>query len=91
MTTEEPVKFKHTPGPWEAVDDWDDECISVRCEAGTICEITYYKPRAHENAKLISIATELYDLAQAVLTLEKGEYSKEIVFEMARVILNKLK
>ena len=49
------------------------------------------KPAANYIVKAVNNYGTLVDLAQAVLTLEKGEYSKEIVFEMARVILNKLK
>ena len=74
---------KHTPGPWEVLDD--ECCTSVVIEYGDICDIVQDdRPEAENlaNARLIAAATEMLEaleMAQFIIDLGKCTESQDAI------------
>lgn len=57
---------KHTPGPWELCDNYDEVIICRKKESagtyiGVVCEMTIYDKQDRANAHLIASAPELLE------------------------------
>jgi hypothetical protein len=57
----------HTPGPWTAAIDEDNDCLVVSSETNSICTIDSYKECANDNAVLIAAAPHLLDACNEAL------------------------
>jgi hypothetical protein len=72
------MSAKHTPGPWEVVEDDFDEALHITCEARAgmipICKVDvgYDGPiedEQHANASLITAAPDLLEALESVTEL----------------------
>jgi hypothetical protein len=60
-------KVRHTPGPWIAAHDFDNDSIVIDADTNSICTIDSYKECAEANAKLIEAAPDLLEALQWAL------------------------